>query len=393
MPSSSTSSAIIWILAATQVAEDAATGIARAAGYRVHVLREAYGSSATAGGSDGSRTILLDFEDPSALQAAATRALALTGRPDRILPMDEYGILAAAQLRQDFHVMGPRVAQVRAVRDKRVMHALVQRAGIPTTRRITPAELADWDFGNAVVAKPASGAGSEGVRRLSSANDPVGEDDVVEAWQSGTPGHVDGVSVGGEVTFAVASTYGQGTCFAFAQGEPLTSRTLHGDDPEAELMIEQARRVVRALSLPDGAFHCEFFVDDGEVVFLEIGARPGGGFIVEAVEAATGVDLRDEHVRASLGLGPESTSTRQRAAGFWLLPVPPGHDPDDVVRETTSHPILRSEVLMRQIPHVGVPLRMPDDYREALAYFVLVADDAAAVRGDLDRLTETVVVR
>lgn len=387
---STTQNNLAWILAASNVAETCALDVARSAGLRVHVLREAY--TGPAGDSDSHRTVLNDFEDDAALGNAVSIAARHSGKPSCVIAMDEYAILAAGKVRRILGLPGHGPADLVALRDKRVMHDRVQAAGILTTRRLSREELKYWDFTHPVIAKPADRAGSEKVRRLTSPTDHVDDDEVIEVWQEGVPSHVDGISVGGEMVFAQASTYGSGSCFDYTQGRPLTSWTLAPDDPQVAPLIDASAHVVHALRLPDGAFHCEFFVVGLTAVFLEIGARPGGGFIVEAVEAATGINLRKEHVRAGLGLTVTSTAGRSCAGGFWLLP-PPGENAAAIrVVRATEPPALRSEVLNRTYPAVGDPLGHSDDYRDALASFTLAANDAAVIADDLATLTEQVQV-
>ena len=59
--------------------------------------------------------------------------------------------------------------------------------------------------------------------------------------------------------------------------------------------------VLEAFGMRRGVSHTEFIVDhDGRLYFLETSARVGGAYIVDVVEAATGVNLWREWARIEI---------------------------------------------------------------------------------------------
>ena len=79
------------------------------------------------------------------------------------------------------------------------------------------------------------------------------------------------------------------------------TRTLPEDNHATGALAEVNARVLGSFGLMRGVSHTEFIVSrDGELFFLETSARVGGAFIVDVVEAATGVDLWREWARIEI---------------------------------------------------------------------------------------------
>src|SRR5688572_33225325 len=72
--------------------------------------------------------------------------------------------------------------------------------------------------------------------------------------------------------------------------------------PEERGLTDLNRGVASALGMVRGVLHTEFIrgAADGRFYFLETAARVGGAFIVEMVEAATGVNLWREWARVEV---------------------------------------------------------------------------------------------
>ena len=94
--------------------------------------------------------------------------------------------------------------------------------------------------------------------------------------------------------------------------EKLTRR-LPDDSTEGKGLLEANERLQQGLGMQRGVSHTEFIrADDGGFVFLETSARVGGAFIVDTIEAATGVNLWREWAR--IDATPEGTE--------YAIPVP-----------------------------------------------------------------------
>jgi biotin carboxylase len=88
---------------------------------------------------------------------------------------------------------------------------------------------------------------------------------------------------------------------------------------------DYASRVLAALGVALGPFHCELRLPGGEPVLIELGARMGGDHIPDLVESATGVSLPHLAVAAHTGLDPRELlpgAPRAKHAGIRFLTAP-----------------------------------------------------------------------
>lgn len=211
---------------------------------------------------------------------------------DRIISASEYELLDAALLREHLGVPGAPPAQVVLARDKVLMKQAVEDAGLrvprflPLPQFLADEGLAPWH--GRTVLKPHRGASSEdvlvfdttalattairegrtGIARLDAGKDR--ETFQVEEFVSGPIRHFDGLVQGGEVLVLSASEY-INTCLQYSQGRPLGSFQI-GFSDETRAWVARALAAVR---IEDGSFHLEAIVQDGELVFLEVGNRVG----------------------------------------------------------------------------------------------------------------------
>ncbi|MFJ4910685.1 acetyl-CoA carboxylase biotin carboxylase subunit family protein [Streptomyces sp. NPDC093249] len=270
----------------------------------------------------------------------------LSHRPrdfDRVISVSEYELLDAALLREHLGVPGAPADQVALARDKVLMKQAVEEAGLRVPRFLALPEFlalggkAPWH--GRTVLKPHRGASSEdvlvfdtpgraaeaigrgrtGITRLDAGRDLA--DFEVEEFVSGPIRHFDGLVQGGQVLLLSASEY-VGTCLEYAEGRPLGSFQT-GFSEETRTWVSHALAAVR---IEDGSFHLEAIVQDGELVFLEVGNRVGGADVVATVELATGVHLPSYELRALLGEPvagtlPEPPAQPRRYGWF----VCPGH--------------------------------------------------------------------
>ncbi|MEU2872570.1 ATP-grasp domain-containing protein [Streptomyces olivoreticuli] len=277
------------------------------------------------------------FEEARDWLAAHPRAF------DRVISASEYELLDAARLREHLGVPGAPVDQVALARDKVLMKQAVEEAGLRVPRFLPLTHFLEQDgrvpwFGRTVL-KPHRGASSEDVlvfgtprqaaaavteRRTGVARLDAGsglEDFQVEEFVSGPIRHFDGLVQGGEVLVLSASEY-VGTCLKYAQGEPMGSFQIEFSE-ETRAWVSRALAAVR---IEHGSFHLEAIVDEGELVFLEVGNRVGGADVVATVELATGVHLPSYELRVLLGEHvadslPEPPADRRWYGWF----VHPGH--------------------------------------------------------------------
>jgi biotin carboxylase len=241
--------------------------------------------------------------------------LARTERLDRIVALDDFDVETAAMLREYLHIPGMGETTGRAFRDKLAMRARARAAGIPCpefihpvnhdainvwTTRVTP----PW------VLKPRSQAAAIGIRKIGSSDElwptieSLGDgrpDYVLEQFVPGDVYHVDSLVFGKRVLFAAASRYATPPMAVAHEGGIFVTRTLPDEDDVAIALKAINARVLESSGLQRGVSHTEFIRGaDGSLYFLETSARVGGAYIVDVVEAATGINLWREWAKIEI---------------------------------------------------------------------------------------------
>jgi biotin carboxylase len=153
------------------------------------------------------------------------------------------------------------------------------------------------------------------------------------------------------------------------EGGIFVTRTLGSDVPASELQAANAR-LLDAFGLHRGVSHTEFIVArDGRVLFLETSARVGGAYIVDVVEAATGLNLWREWAAIEIA-GEHGTYLRpgpqQRYAGIVLSLARQEHP--DMSAYTDAEIVTR----IKKRHHAGLIVRSasPDRVRALLDSYV-----------------------
>jgi biotin carboxylase len=256
----------------------------------------------------------------------------LRGRAvDRVLANWEPLVILAARLRERFGLPGMSVDAVRGFRDKQLMKERVAAAGIRVphafrVRTVKEAWAAAERVGYPLILKPISGAGSADTHKVESAPEleaalkqmlHVGEASC-EEFIDGDEFTFDTVCIGGQPAFMNVASY---------LPKPLIARTNEWISPVIITVRDLAqpglrggialgRRVLDALGMGDGFTHMEWFrKPDGEVVFGEIGCRPGGAHLVDQMNYTCDIDLFREWARVMCwGRFEASTERRFNAA-------------------------------------------------------------------------------
>jgi biotin carboxylase len=281
--------------------------------------------------------------------------LARDERLDRIVALDDFDVEMAAMLREYLHVPGMGETTSRGFRDKLAMRARARGAGIRCPDFIhvlNHASLRDWTSRVAPpwVLKPRSQAAAIGIKKIASGDvlwqtiDALGDtqaDYVLEQFVAGDVYHVDSLVFDRRVVFVAASRYGTPPMAVAHEGGIFVTRTLPEDDHLTGALADVNGRVLGSFGLVRGVSHTEFIVSrDGELFFLETSARVGGAFIVDVVEAATGVNLWREWARIEIAgeHGPyEPPRPARRHAGIVLslarqeTPDLSGYDEPEIV--------------------------------------------------------------
>jgi biotin carboxylase len=271
---------------------------------------------------------ILDEHDVARRVAAWLRGK----RVDRIESNWEPLVLLAARLRETLGVPGMSYDTVLGFRDKQLMKERIKAAGlrVPHSFRCRTAgqvREATHTIGFPVCIKPIAGAGSADTYRV---DDEADLDRVVSLTQ-----HVSEVSVeefveGQEFTYDTVCIDGVPRFENVAQylPRPLVARTNEWispiictvrelDQPALRDGIRLGRDVLRALGMGTGFTHMEWYRKaDGEVVFGEIGCRPGGAHLVDQMNFTCDIDLFREWARSVCWKSFEADTTRKYNAAI-----------------------------------------------------------------------------
>jgi biotin carboxylase len=266
-------------------------------------------------------------------------------RIDRIAALDDFDVELAAMLREHLRVPGMGRTTASRFRDKLAMRMQARTLGIPVPE-FSPVfndqEVAEWTARVTPpwVLKPRSSAAALGIKKcddrdaLTRALDAAADDRaecLLEQFVPGDVYHVDSIVWSGQVVFAVAFKYGRPPMEIAHQGGLFITRRLPDDSDEARAILEMNRRLQEGLGLRRGVSHTEFIgragrpggsgrsdasggtggaggsgsgsvrlQPDREFVFLETSARVGGAYIVDTIEAATGINLWREWAKIEI---------------------------------------------------------------------------------------------
>jgi biotin carboxylase len=231
---------------------------------------------------------------------------------DQIVPLDDYDVLTAAELREHFRLPGLGVTHGRYFRDKLAMRTQARRIGLPVPE-FTP--IFNYDqlraFMDRVappwVMKPRAEAGAMGIKKVYSAEevwrwlDRLGDGQsyfLLEQFVPGRVYHVDSIVSEGEVVLATPHEYAQPPLNVAHEGGVFVTRTMRRDSPDAQAILALNRQMIAGFGMARGVAHTEFIrAEDGRFYFLETAARVGGANIEELVAAAVGVNLWAEWAR------------------------------------------------------------------------------------------------
>ena len=273
---------------------------------------------------------------PEAQIRAGAAYLARTERLDRIVALDDFDVETAAMLREYPGVPGMGQTRARGFRDKLAMRTRARAAAIPCpefVHALNHQAIADWTqrIPPPWVLKPRSQAAAIGIRKLASHDElwrtleELGDaqaDYVLEQFVPGDVYHVDSISFDGRIRFAMASRYRMPPMAVAHEGGIFVTSTLSPSDTASAPLHALNEQVLASFQLGRGASHTEFIhARDGSWLFLETSARVGGAYIVDVVEAATGVNLWREWARTEIageGGSYELPPVREHQAGIVL---------------------------------------------------------------------------
>jgi biotin carboxylase len=221
---------------------------------------------------------------------------------------------------------------VRGFRDKQLMKERIKAAGlrVPHSRRVrSEAEIraAIEEIGYPVILKPIAGAGSADTWRVD------GPDDLervlrltrhvreasCEEFVEGEEFTYDTVCIDGRPAFENVAQYLPRPLIARQEEwiSPVIITVRDLGQPKIRKGIQLGRNVLTALGMGTGFTHMEWYLKaNGEVVFGEIGCRPGGAHLVDQMNFTCDIDLYRETARAICWKSFEASTVRKYNAGI-----------------------------------------------------------------------------
>lgn len=264
------------------------------------------------------------------------RAIA-AGRPIHGLSVSlEPLIMPIAELREELGIPGNRPDEVDGLQDKHLMKALVQAKGLRV-----PLEFTDFaEIRRALarrielVVKPRRGYGSRNVRFVRDIEefDRIFRPDlhprlldecIVEERIYGSVFHIDSLVQNGRPLESAVFGYNHPP-HIFVAGQPRYAASID-PGPFRDRIVEFNRQCLEALSPGSMVTHLEVYLTpDDDLVFGEIGARPGGGLAGIATSCIIGCNSFAAHTALQVGAELPSMPSGDAAAGWVKIIKSPG---------------------------------------------------------------------
>ncbi|KAB0686476.1 ATP-grasp domain-containing protein [Burkholderia territorii] len=343
-----------------------------------------------------------DVNDYAQLLDAVAAIAHRVGPVDRLIALSEFTLEVAARVRAELGIPGHTPDDVARYRDKVRMKEVLAEAGIAVPRFArctgTQSTLAFADaIGYPLILKPVDGAASIGVVRIDDRTSLAAKlADVqtfsryeIEEFIAGDIYHVDGfVDAQGSVPFQAVSRY-INSCLDFAESQPLGS-VLVQHSALRERIERFSAACIAALDLTLTPFHLELFVrPDGELVFLEVGARVGGSEVPHLINKVFGVNLYEHWLRGLGGTPIEAPVKRGDPSGGWLVIPKPRALPCRVLHASPMRSRV-SSIWRELIPAAGDVLEPGGSY-DALhsGRFIFTGRAEADIEADIRAVIDT----
>lgn len=260
-----------------------------------------------------------------------------THRIDRIVALDDFDVETAALLREHLRVPGMGETTARYFRDKLAERMKARNFGVLVpdfVHTVNDGQIAAFADQTPLpwILKPRSQAAAIGMKKIERAEDlrpaldELGDRRsfyLLERFVAGDVFHVDAIVWDKAVVFQAMHQYGQPPFQVAHGGGIFTTTTVPKHDPAWAALERINRDVLATFGIVRGVTHTEFIrsATDGRFLFLETSARVGGAFIVDLVEAESGLNLWREWARLEIA-GEDGTyrvpQASERHAGLVL---------------------------------------------------------------------------
>ncbi|MGM0396500.1 MAG: ATP-grasp domain-containing protein [Bacillota bacterium] len=307
------------------------------------------------------------------------------GRIDRIESHNEHWLTLDARLRTDFNITGFKTSDISFVKFKSKMKEVFLQADIPVARGWVVHNIQDameliHETGYPVCAKPDSGVGASFTYKIHHDyelqeffNTKPDVDYIMEEFISGDICTFDGiVDANGDISALSSMHYGSGLMETVNEGKDsifYVDRFIPDDD------MDMGYKVIEAFGLRERFFHFEFFrLNDGNLVALELNARPPGGLCLETINYSMDADIYRQYAQVVAGKNPEPLLDRIYYCAFIGL-------------KTTMNPLLhaKEEIYSRYGDMIVYDAQNPPLFHEVMGENAIIARSL-----DLDKLKEAV---
>lgn len=242
-----------------------------------------------------------------------------------LVTADEFSLLLAAQVRELLNIAGPSPEIIELFIDKPKMKNFLSKKICGSHIKLP--EYCNFDknlysnnpndyaahlidtLGNHIIAKPRNMAGAIEVSELTGI-------EAISEWCAnhlehpyefefnefidGKIYHCDSIVKDGKIllTYICENSF---PCLDFLSGKFLSTLFLTNNNPLYYELSHHNQTILNHMPVPDGLTHLEFFRrPNGEVVFLEIAARPVGGDVVHCYEKMTGLNFQELHYKLNM---------------------------------------------------------------------------------------------
>ncbi|HSP91359.1 MAG TPA: hypothetical protein VLN08_10640 [Vicinamibacterales bacterium] len=299
-----------------------------------------------------------------------------THRIDRIVALDDFDVETAALLREHLRVPGMGETTARYFRDKLAERMKARNFGVLVpdfVHTVNDGQIAAFADQTPLpwILKPRSQAAAIGMKKIERAEDLQPALDqlgdrrsfyLLERFVAGDVFHVDAIVWDKAVVFQAMHQYGQPPFQVAHGGGIFTTTTVPKHDPAWAALERINRDVLATFGIVRGVTHTEFIrsAADGRFLFLETSARVGGAFIVDLVEAESGLNLWREWARLEIA-GEDGTyrvpQAAERYAGL-VLTLAKQEWPD-----LSAYADAEIVYRVRKANHAGLIVASPDEAR------------------------------
>lgn len=318
------------------------------------------------------------MEDSNQMVRALGHLTHQHGKLQRVESHNEHWLFLEAQLREDFNIVGPKIADTETLRSKARMKEVFRKAGLAVARGRVCETAADAlllakETGYPLVAKPDMGVGAIGARKMRQEQDITdffaSKDDAPYIFEEFIPGKIvsyDGLTDrNGNIAFDNSFRYSSGVMEVVTDAKDVFYYSVR--EIPADLR-KAGTAAVKGFGLREKFFHLEFFrTDDGGLVALEMNARPPGGYSLDMFNYGNDIDIYREYARIIAGRSFKGEPTRAHHACYCSR------------RYSTPYALSHEDIMARHGEHISFERPMPPIFSAAMGdhgYILRVADES-----------------